>query len=348
MTTFAAYAFDVLNARDREGIRGIVSERNRFDLHLLSAPFATAALGDIRGPHIRAWLQEMQAKKAADARGDRLLSTLTVARALALVSAVMGRALEQELIEANPCHGVKLRKRADELTANEPWTFLTLPEQTRFASCDTIPAEHRIAIRFAIGTGVRQGEQFNLERQDVRSDGSAPAIVVRFGSKGKPPKNGKKRTVPLFGEGLAAARDALTFVADKPNPDGLLFPAANGTRRGVGKPLGRMPDDVGQWVDAWALAKERAGITRRLRWHDLRHTCASNLVSGVLGRRWTLEEIRPLMGHSSILITQRYAHLGEDALYAAARETGGGVDLIPIAAATMRDLAAPEDCVDAA
>ncbi len=54
------------------------------------------------------------------------------------------------------------------------------------------------------------------------------------------------------------------------------------------------------------------------------------------------------MGHSSIVITQRYAHLGEDALHAAARATAG-VELIPDAAATLRDLCAPEDCdVDAA
>lgn len=44
-------------------------------------------------------------------------------------------------------------------------------------------------------------------------------------------------------------------------------------------------------------------------------------MTGVLGRRWTLEEIQPLMGHAAIAMTQRYAHIGDDALKKAARET---------------------------
>ena len=44
-----------------------------------------------------------------------------------------------------------------------------------------------------------------------------------------------------------------------------------------------------------------------LRWHDLRHTCASSLVSGWLGRRWSLEETKEFMGHISRSSTERYA-----------------------------------------
>lgn len=319
---FREYAAQVLDAREREGVRGINCERNRFAVHIVNAPFAGLPLEIIRGPHIRQWLGEMQGKPRVRGNG-KLLSTQTVARALALVSAVFVRAVEDEILESNPCHGVRLRKRADELIADAPWTFLTIEEQRAFAACPKIWPIHRAAIRFAFGTGLRQGEQFNLEVADVHVDGANPHVLVRFGSKGKPPKSGKKRTVPLFGEGLAAAREALEWAGKRYNPDSLLFPALNGRRRGPGKPLGTVYDEIGDWEDGWAQAKRFAGITRRLRWHDLRHTCASNLVSGVLGRRWTLEEIQPLMGHSSILITQRYAHLGEDALYAAARATGG-------------------------
>ncbi|MEO6575667.1 MAG: site-specific integrase, partial [Polyangiaceae bacterium] len=58
-------------------------------------------------------------------------------------------------------------------------------------------------------------------------------------------------------------------------------------------------------------------------WHDLRHTCASALVSGMWGRAWRLEEICALLGHSSITVTQRYAHLAGTALVVAAEETSG-------------------------
>jgi integrase len=79
-----------------------------------------------------------------------------------------------------------------------------------------------------------------------------------------------------------------------------------------------------------AGAKTKAGITRRVRFHDLRHTTASHLVLGSWGRCWKLIEVRDFLGHSTLNVTERYAHLGPDALHAAAREThrdaasGGG------------------------
>lgn len=63
------------------------------------------------------------------------------------------------------------------------------------------------------------------------------------------------------------------------------------------------------------------GITRRVRWHDLRHTCATNLVTGALGRKWALTEVQRVMGHSSVTITERYSHVGDDVIAQAARET---------------------------
>ena len=71
---FRTYALQVLDAREREGVRGITSERNRFALHILRAPFAGLPLNDVRGSMIRGWLAEMQAKRANDTRGKRLLS----------------------------------------------------------------------------------------------------------------------------------------------------------------------------------------------------------------------------------------------------------------------------------
>lgn len=56
-------------------------------------------------------------------------------------------------------------------------------------------------------------------------------------------------------------------------------------------------------------------------WHSLRHTCASMLVSGVWGRRWTLQEVAELLGHRSVSTTERYAHLAEGTIARAARET---------------------------
>lgn len=63
---------------------------------------------------------------------------------------------------------------------------------------------------------------------------------------------------------------------------------------------------------SWATACRRAGI-EDFKIHDLRHTCAAWLVmAGV-----PLTEVRDLLGHSTIRITERYAHLAPENVRAA-------------------------------
>jgi hypothetical protein len=58
-----------------------------------------------------------------------------------------------------------------------------------------------------------------------------------------------------------------------------------------------------------------------VRWHDLRRTCGSSLIAGWWGRRWSMIEVRDMLGHRSVTTTERYAHLSESALQQAARDT---------------------------
>lgn len=301
---------EVLDQRERDGVRGIDRERSRAKCHIRSAGFAQDDVGKIGSPAIREWLREMAQKEALGPGDKRKLSRQTVNRCQSLVSSVFLEAVERELIDVNPCAGVKPKKRVDESDTKQKWAYLDAAEQRAIAECDAIPRADRLAILFAIATGLRQGEQRHLRLEDVDLDANPPCIKVRVAGRTKdgralPPKSGKPRDVRLMADGAAVTREWLemlpTFAPH--NPHGLVFPTASGTYRQQGKPLGRSA------TFRQHLAK--VGITRRVRWHDLRHTCATNLI---VIHAWRLELVQKVMGHSSITITQRYAHLTEDAI----------------------------------
>lgn len=71
-------------------------------------------------------------------------------------------------------------------------------------------------------------------------------------------------------------------------------------------PLGASDDQV---RDSWAKAREACGL-QHVRWHDLRHTFASWLINSGT----PIYAVATLLGHSSVQVTQRYAHLMAETL----------------------------------
>lgn len=65
---------------------------------------------------------------------------------------------------------------------------------------------------------------------------------------------------------------------------------------------------VGDFKKSWARVLAQAEIAD-LHVHDLRHTFASRLVMG----RVQLLEVSKLLGHASLKMTLRYAHLAPEA-----------------------------------
>jgi integrase len=199
--------------------------------------------------------------------------------------------------------------------------------QRAIAECEAIPEWARLMLQIAWLTGLRQGEMWNLELRDIHVDGARPHIFVRFGSKGRAPKNGKTRRVPLLPEAVATMRRWLVVLktyAPK-NPQRLAFPGPTGARRQPGAPEKSVKVVRGKptctRIELLPLWLRAAGITRPFRWHDLRHTCGSSLVAGWRGRKWSLLEVCDLLGHRDVGITQRCAQLAESELDRAAKQT---------------------------
>jgi hypothetical protein len=138
---------------------------------------------------------------------------------------------------------------------------------------------------------------------------------------------------------LEAAREWLTILPSYAphNPEGLMFPTPaqeKQSKSGGRGWAGGARRQVGKTPPAWKTVKKKLG-QRKIWWHLLRHTCATSLLCGWWGRRWSLEEVAKMLGHSSVKVTERYAHLmaselaniaAESHAWWLARRTNGGTN----------------------
>lgn len=294
-TTFRAHASAWVDRRELAGMASAArTDRSRLATVLASAPWADWPVETVGRREVRRWLE-------AYGRGR---ATQTVRNALNLVRGAFAAALEDELCDENPARDVRVPR---ERRTDDPWTFARPAEVAALLEV----VDEWSVVAFAVGTGLRAGEQAALRWEDVHGD----HIVVRFGGIGRPTKGGKPRRVPLFG----LAREALTRWTRVPNDRGLVFPTPRGEPRTVGHMLGRVGRERSDRFGALASG----ALGRPFRWHDLRHTCATHLLCGWWGRPWTLAEVASLLGHASVGVTQRYAHVVGSAAEAAARDMPG-------------------------
>jgi integrase len=169
----------------------------------------------------------------------------------------------------------------------QEFRFLDLDEAERFVQ--TAAPEWRAMLITALKTGLRLGELLALKWEDV--DLKAGRFIVRrslWQSIEGTPKGGRSREVPLSPGALAVLKEHRHLRGD------YVFCHPDGRRLSHSEVKDVVPRTC-----------KRAGLPKRLTWHDLRHTFASHLV--MRGR--SLSEIQELLGHTTIAMTQRYAHL---------------------------------------
>ena len=135
------------------------------------------------------------------------------------------------------------------------------------------------AVLLSMNTGLRRGELLALRWTNVDMKGRQITI------EGSTAKAGQTRHIPLNAEAL----DVLKKWKEQAPAGERLFPIDT------------------SFKTAWAKLLERAHITG-FRWHDLRHHFASRLVQAGVA----LNTVRELLGHGSMAMTLRYAHLAPD------------------------------------
>ncbi len=151
----------------------------------------------------------------------------------------------------------------------------------------------RAILEFAYATGVRVSELVGLTLQDILFEEGVARV---FG------KGAKERLVPVGRRALGAvalyARE-IRPTLDKGVGRGALFLNARGGK------LSR----VGAWGVIKKMAK-RAGITKRVTPHTLRHTFATHLLEGGAD----LRAVQEMLGHADLSTTQLYTHVDRDYL----------------------------------
>lgn len=145
-------------------------------------------------------------------------------------------------------------------------------------------------IQLALYTGCRKNELLMLTWSRV--DWSSGCIRLE----GENTKNGKRRRVPLSNPARSALENLSQFRDAHCPQSPWVFAHKSGER-------------LQSLKNGFSTALARAGITD-FRIHDLRHTCASWLVSAGV----PLYEVKELLGHSSVDMTERYAHLAPENL----------------------------------
>ena len=277
------------------------SYRATLRLHILPT-LGRVPLRGLTPTHVRTLL----ADKAAAGLGVRSVQIIH-----GTLRTMLSEAVREELIERNVATVV--RPPSAHRAEVRPWSTA---EASRFLA---VTVNHRLHTLFAVGValGLRKGELLALRWEDIDLEGGMvhvrqnvqrlPEVGLVFG----PPKSDKsRRSIPLPASSARAlrthrARQAAEALALGPAwvDSGLVFTSRVGS---VIEPrnLTRLFDEL--------IAK--AGV-RRIRFHDVRHTCASLLLAQNVPARVVME----ILGHSQLaMTTDLYSHVMPTALREAA------------------------------
>lgn len=270
-----------LKPKTREDYRSLLHN------HVLPV-FGERAVASLDTLAVRGWLAGLVSGGLSPSRAKH---------AYYVLYAVLEAAIQAGALVRNPAAGVRAPR-----SHSREMHFLSAAEVERLA--EAIVPPYGVLVRFAAYTGLRAGEiaalrvkRLDLLRGTVRVVEAASEVSGRLIT--GPTKTHAERTVrlPRF------LRDELAaYLASPPRDrDAFVFTAPKGG------PLRHHNFYKRQFCPALV----RAGLPAQIRFHDLRHTCASLLIAQGAHPK----AIQAHLGHSSIQVTMdRYGHLFPDAL----------------------------------
>ena len=190
------------------------------------------------------------------------------------------------------------KKEVRPLSPDQARTFLEAARGDRYEALYVL----------AVTAGLRAGELLGLKWEDIDLDVGTLAVrrtlsEARSGRFFEAPKNGKGRSIKLTRQAVEALRihrkrqneERLRF-GTLWQDSGLVFPAQTGTPMNAKNLTAR----------SFKPLLERAGLSRTVRLHDLRHTCATLL----LGKGVHPKIVQELLGHATLAITlDTYSHV---------------------------------------
>jgi len=228
-----------------------------------------------------ALLAEKRDKLASGEGRKEKRSPSTVVRYMAAISHVFSIAVKEwGWLDDSPMRKVSKPKeprgRVRFLSDDERKALLKASKES--------PSEYLYPIVvLALSTGMRQGEILSLKWADVNLD--KHYIILHE------TKNGERRRVPLAGHAHSEIKKLNKIRRIDSN---LLFPHP------------RSKDMYFPLDKPWAAVIEKAGL-QDFRFHDLRHSAASYLAMNGA----SLAEIAEVLGHKTLQMVKRYAHLSE-------------------------------------
>ncbi|HET7372408.1 MAG TPA: site-specific tyrosine recombinase XerD [Gemmatimonadaceae bacterium] len=197
--------------------------------------------------------------------------------------------------------GAVVRDPSERLETPQRWRtlpdVLTVQEVERLLAAPTLDDpfafRDRAMLELAYGAGLRVSEWITLGVRDALLEDK---LVRVFG------KGSKERLVPIGRTAIGAVATYLRELRprlERGSGKGILFLNARG------EPLSRM--------GAWKILRryvERAGITKEVSPHTLRHSFATHLLEGGAD----LRAVQEMLGHADISTTQIYTHVDREYL----------------------------------